>query len=68
MKYRELFILSWKKLWIVVVGGFTGILLHNAVSAVFGVEEALFFILVIFVLPAYLIIASLYSLIRKLRT
>ncbi|MFC1594958.1 hypothetical protein ACFL3E_00840 [Patescibacteria group bacterium] len=66
-KIKNLFLLSWKKLWIVVVGGFLSIILHNVISALMKVEEAFFFILVVFVLPTYLIIAGIYSLVYKIR-
>jgi len=64
MKFSDIFLLSWKKLWIVIVAGFVSIILHNVISALLGVEEAFFFILVIFVLPIYMIIAVIYSLIK----
>ena len=64
---KKIFLLSWKKAWIVVVGGFASIILHNLVDAVFGVEEAFFFILVIFVLPLYVAIAVVYSIVYWLK-
>ena len=67
MKFKDIFLLSWKKLWIAVVAGFLSILLHNFISALFGVEEAFFFILVVFVLPIYMIVAVIYTLIMRLR-
>jgi len=51
MKLKDLFLFSWKKLWIVVVAGFVSILLHNLISGLLGVEEAFFFIIVVFVMP-----------------
>jgi len=65
MKIKNLFLLSWKKLWIVVVGGFVSIVLHNLISALIKAEEPFFFVLVVFVLPAYVLIAIIYSLIYK---
>jgi len=50
-----------------VVGGFVSILLHNFISALFGVEEAFFFILVVFVLPIYFLISVVYSLVKWAR-
>ncbi|MFH1575460.1 MAG: hypothetical protein ABIB55_00765 [Candidatus Nealsonbacteria bacterium] len=67
MKIKNLFLLSWKKLWIVVVGGFVSIILHNLISGLTGAEEAFFFILVVFVLPIYILIAAAYSLICKIK-
>lgn len=62
---KDLFLISWRKLWVLVVGGFVSILLHNAIYALFNVEEAFFFILVIFVIPIYFLIVVVYSLIYK---
>ena len=67
MKINNLFLLSWKKLWIVVVSGFVSIVLHNLISGLLGVEEALFFIIVIFVIPAYTLTAVLVTLVSFLR-
>ena len=66
MKYKNFFLLSWKKIWIIVVTGFVSIVLHNLISALMGVEEAFFFILVIFIIPAYFLIAALFTLISFL--
>ena len=67
MKIKDLFLLSWKKLWIVVVGGFASIILHNLISGLMGTEEIFFFMLVVFVLPAYILIAGIYSLIYRIK-
>ena len=67
MNTKDLFLFSWKKLWIIVVGGFISILLHNAIFALFGVEDAFFFIIVIFVIPIYFLTMVIYSIIYKLR-
>ena len=66
MKLKDLLLFSWKKLWIIVVGGFVSIILHNAISALFNIEEAFFFIIVIFVIPIYFLIMIIYSIIYKL--
>jgi len=63
MNWKKYLLMSWRKLWIIVVGGFIGILLHNGISALLGVEEAFFFIFVVFVLPIYFILSVIYSLI-----
>ena len=62
--FKNIFLLSWRKAWIVVVAGFVSILLHNFVSALLGIEEAFFFILVVFILPIYVLIAGVYSIIH----
>ena len=66
-KFDRYFLLSWRKIWIIVVGGFVSILLHNLFYAIFGLEEAIFFILVIFVLPIYVLIVLIYSLVKLIR-
>ena len=65
--FDKWFLLTWKKLWIIVVSGFIFIMLHNAFYMIFKVEEAVFFILVIFVIPAYFITCVVYSLIKLIR-
>ena len=67
MKTKDLFLFSWRKLWIIVVAGFVSILLHNAISALFNTEEAFFFIVVIFVIPIYFLVMVIYSLVYWLR-
>ena len=63
MNFHELFLMTWRKVWILVVGGFVVILLHNFIDALFGIEEAFFFIIVVFVLPIYFLISVVYSLV-----
>jgi hypothetical protein len=67
MKTKDLFLLSWKKAWVIVVSGFIFIVLHNLISALLETEEAFFFILVVFVLPIYVIIAAIYSLVNFIK-
>ncbi|MCK5449538.1 hypothetical protein KAI32_01610 [Candidatus Pacearchaeota archaeon] len=63
---RDLFLISWRKLWIIVVTGFVSILLHNAIFGLFDIEEAFFFIIVVFVIPIYFLIMVVYSIVYKL--
>jgi len=67
MKPKDLFLFSWRKLWIIVVGGFVAITLHNVISALLNTEEVFFFILVVFVIPIYVLIMVIYSIVWKLR-
>jgi len=67
MKFKDIFLLSWKKLWIAVVTGFISILLHNAIYGIFGVEEAFFFIIVVFVIPIWFIISIIFTSVSYLR-
>ena len=66
IKAKDLLLISWRKLWIIVVGGFVSILLHNAIYDLFNVEEAFFFIFVIFVLPIYFLAMIIFSIIYKI--
>ena len=65
--FDKWFLLTWKKLWIIVVSGFIFITLHNAFYAIFNVEETFFFILVVFVIPTYFIACVVYSLVKLAR-
>jgi hypothetical protein len=58
--------MSWKKLLLTIVLWFVSVILHNMVDAFFGVEEALFFILAVFVLPLYLIVSLVFTLVNFL--
>ena len=66
-KLDKWFLLSWRKLWMVIIAGFVSIILHNLIYALFNVEEAFFFIIVIFLLPLYFIIMILYTIINKIK-
>jgi len=53
-KLDKYFLLSWRKAWIIVVGGFVSILLHNFISALFGVEEVVFLYSCLFLFYQYI--------------
>ena len=53
--------LTWKRLWVIVVSWFVVVVLHNVVSALLGTEEALFFILAVFVNHVYFLFILIYS-------
>jgi len=63
MKGKNFFLLSWKKLWVIVVGGFASIILHNLISGLMAVEEVFFFVIVVFIIPIYTLIAIPFSVI-----
>jgi len=67
MKSKNFFLLSWGKLWIIVVAGFASIILHNLISGLMGVEEIFFFAIVIFIIPVYTLIAIFFSLLNFLK-
>ena len=68
MNTKDLFLFSWKKLWIIVVAGFVSIILHNLFYAIFGLEEPVFFSIVVFVLPIYFLIMIIYTIIYKIKS
>ena len=61
MNWKKVFLLSRRNLWIVIVLGFVSIILHNAFYAVFGFEEAIFFSIVVFIIPLYFIASIIYT-------
>ena len=67
MKKRNKFDkLSWKKFGIIIASWFVAVILHNLVYALLKIDEALFFIIAIIIIPAYFIISLVYSLIKKI--
>ena len=66
-QHREWFLLTWKKAWIVVVAGFISIILHNAFYALTGKEEFVFFSIVVILLPIYVLISIIYTLIKLIK-
>ena len=63
MKRKNFFLLSWKKLWVIVVTGFISIILHNPISGLMKVEEFFFFTIVVFIIPVYTLMAIPFSVI-----
>jgi uncharacterized membrane protein YgaE (UPF0421/DUF939 family) len=65
MKLDKFFTLSWKRMILILTGFFLAVILHNFVSALFGFEDVLFFIIAVFVIPLYLLVSIVYSIIKK---
>ncbi len=63
-KFDKYFLLNWQKVWIIIVSWFVSILLHNVFSALFNTEEVFFFIIAIFIIPIYVLVVLIYSLIK----
>jgi len=63
---EKYFKLNLKKLFIILGAWIASVVLHNLVSAFFGIEDAFFFIIAIFVIPIYLIISIIYTIFKKL--
>ena len=67
MHAKKLFLLSWKRVAIIVGAWIAAVILHNALSALLRVEEPLFFIIAIFVIPIYAIISVIYTIYKKVK-
>ncbi|MBW2975930.1 hypothetical protein KY347_00630 [Candidatus Woesearchaeota archaeon] len=65
--WKKFFLLSWKNLGIAIITWFAAVILHNAFYALFGFEEAIFFIIAAFIIPLYLIISIIYTAYIKIK-
>ncbi|UCF06403.1 MAG: hypothetical protein JSV33_05060 [bacterium] len=70
----RLFLLSWKRVLLIIAAWVVSILLHNAIYGLFidyfrrtGGDEPVFFLLAVIVIPLYFIISIVYTVIKKLR-
>jgi len=63
-------LLSWRKLLVIATAWVASVVLHNAASPLAeqfgGTDEPVFFLLAVIFIPAYFLIALVYTLIRKL--
>ena len=73
-KLDKWFLLTWKKLLIIVGVWVLAVILHNLVYAIFfnyfqstGGDEPFFLIIVAFVMPIYVLVCVIYSLIKKIK-
>jgi len=77
-KLDRYFLLNWRKVWIIVVGWFVAVMLHNFVYAMgiyfggenfwgVGGDEAVFFIIAIILIPIYVLVVLVYSLVWLIR-
>ena len=63
---KNLFALDLKRFLIIIGIWILSVILHNLIYALFGVEEAFFFIMAVFVIPLYFIIAFIHSIIKMI--
>jgi len=77
-KFDKYFLLNWRKAWIIVVSWFVAVMLHNLIYGLgiyffgkdfwgVGGDEALFFIIAIIIIPIYVLIVLIYSLIYLIK-
>jgi hypothetical protein len=71
--YDKYLLLGWKRVLIIACAWVLSVVLHNVVYGLFyqhfsrtGGDEAVFFILAIFVIPLYFIFSLVYTVIRKM--
>lgn len=67
------FLLSWKRILIIIAAWFISVILHNMVYILitffnpsFEGDEAFFFIIAVIVIPVYLIISVVYTVITEI--
>ncbi len=73
-KFDKWFLLTWRKVWIIVVGWFLAIVLHNlfyALSEITGknlaIGEVFFFFLASILIPLYFMMCLVYTLIKMIK-
>jgi hypothetical protein len=64
MKIKKFFSLNIKKVLLAILLDFIAIILHNAIYGIFGLEEAFFFIIAVLIIPIYLIISAIFTIIE----
>jgi len=69
------FLLSWKKVALILIAWIASVILHNIFYAIFydyfnaiDGDEAFFFLIAIFVIPLYLLVSIIYTIINRLKT
>jgi len=67
MNIEKYFLLNLKKVAIIIIAWILAVIAHNAFYAIFNIEDALFFIIAVFIIPIYAIIAIIYTIIKKIK-
>ncbi len=72
MKLKSIFLLTWKKTLLVLISWVIAVLLHNLVYGLFQgfferheTDEPFFFIIAMIVIPLYLLICLVYTVVKK---
>lgn len=70
MKIKNVFLLTWKKVLLILVAWVVAVLLHNFVYGLFkeffnshGGDEPFFFIIAVIVIPFYLFVSFVYTIV-----
>jgi hypothetical protein len=64
--WKKFFTLNWKNFGIAVIVWVVSVIVHNFWYGIFGFEEAVFFSIAVFIVPLYLIISIIYTIVEKL--
>lgn len=74
MNLEKYFLLSWKKVLIIIAAWILSVILHNLVYALLynffsstEGDEPVFFIIAVIIIPLYFIISVVYTIFHKLR-
>jgi hypothetical protein len=63
----KIFNLNLKKIGLIILGWIIAVLFHNGISALFGWEEPIFFIIAVIIIPIYFFFSVLYSLAKWIK-
>ena len=64
---KKYFLLTWKKGLLIIVLWIISVIIHNFISGLFNIEESVFFIIAIFIIPLYFIVCLIYSIFKWLK-
>ena len=66
-KLDKYFLLTWKKVGIIIISWIVAVILHNLFFAIFNIEEIFFLLISSIIIPIYVLIVLVYSLIKFLK-
>jgi hypothetical protein len=74
MKFENFFLLTWKKVLWIIIAWIAAVLLHNFVYGLFkgffdrtGGDEPFFFLIAVVVIPLYLFISIVYTIVLRIK-
>jgi len=67
MNLEKYLLLNAKNLGIIILSFIVAVVLHNLIYGIFGIEEAFFFILAVFVIPVYFLISVGYTIFHHVK-
>ena len=66
-RFDTWFLLRWRKFGILVLLWLFSVAMHNFYFAIFGYEEAVFFIIAVFLVPLYFVVMVVYTIVWVVR-